>query len=126
LALSVSDASWAKFVVIANTKQDSGKLEYFSFQSDVCFVNPEVKDLKLREWFCPSCSGYNLRDENAKTYLQEGLRLLVAVIETQNACGHGVRLGATQALVDEAGITRFQSCEVQTDPQLFPGKDCLR
>ena len=118
LALSIADASWAKFVSMLEYKalwhdRVVQKIGVFFPSSQVCnhcgFVNPEVKDLKLREWSCPSCNGYNLRDENAAlNILQEGLRILSAAdgaSEAQNACGHEVRPGLVQALVSEAGIT---------------------
>jgi len=59
----------------------------------------QSEGFKATQVICPSCNGYNLRDENAKNILQEGLRLLVAVgtPETQNACGELVRPGAIQA-----------------------------
>lgn len=120
LALSISDASWAKFVSMLEYKalwhdRIVQKIGVFFPSSQTCnhcgFVNPEVKDLKLREWICPSCSGYNLRDENAaKNILQEGLRLLTAdgASEVSNAYRDDVRPGAIQAVVVEVGITPLQ------------------
>lgn len=117
LALSISDAGWAKFVGMLEYKalwhdRIVQKVGVFFPSSQTCnhcsFVNPKVKDLKLREWSCLCCNHYNLRDENAAlNILEEGLRLLTAVgtPEVSNACGHDVRPGLVQAIVSEAGIT---------------------
>jgi len=85
LALSISDASWSKFVAMLEYKaawhdRIVQKVGTFFPSSQTCnsckLINPLVKDLKLREWSCPSCNNYNLRDENAalnifRTYAKE-------------------------------------------------------
>lgn len=85
LARSVSDVSWSKFL---------GMLEYKSVwygtkiirisrwypSSQVCskcgYQNPEIRDLRIREWECPSCHASHDRDANAaRNILREGLRI---------------------------------------------------
>jgi putative transposase len=121
LALSISDASWAKFVTMLEYKalwhdRIVQKVGTFFPSSQTCnhcgFINPLVKDLKLREWSCPGCSSYNLRDNNAAlNILGEGLRLMsqcggrvsrhkapgvaaVGIPEALNACRELVSPGA--------------------------------
>lgn len=120
LASSISDASWSKFVAMLEYKalwhdRIVQKVGTFYPSSQTCnhcgFINPLVKDLKLREWSCPSCDNYNLRDVNASlNILSEGLRILTAAVgipEALNACGELVRPGFFQAEIVEAGITRL-------------------
>jgi putative transposase len=116
LALSISDASWSKFVAMLEYKaiwhdRIVQKVGTFYPSSQTCnncqIINPLVKDLKLREWTCSSCNNYNLRDKNAaQNILSEGLRLIAAVgaPDAQNACGELVRPGVIQAEIVEARI----------------------
>ncbi|MEH1997174.1 MAG: IS200/IS605 family element RNA-guided endonuclease TnpB [Nostoc sp.] len=97
LALSISDASWSKFVAMLEYKalwhdKIVQKVGTFYPSSQTCndcgFINPLVKDLKLREWSCPTCSNYNFRDNNAAlNILSEGLKLLTAKSSCINTAG---------------------------------------
>lgn len=116
LSKSIMDCGWSMFVSMLEYKalwhdRVIQKVSRFYPSSKMCsccgYINPEIEDLKIREWVCPKCNACHLRDFNAAINIRnEGLRLIAAAgaSEALNACGDEVRLGDSQALVYEAGI----------------------
>ena len=79
----ISDLAFGDFVRILKYQATKFKVaivevdRYFA-SSQICShcgeKNPEVKDLKIREWICPKCGTYHDRDFNAaKNILKFGL-----------------------------------------------------
>ena len=83
LAKAISDCSWSEFVRILQYKADwyartISKIDRFYPSSQTCSycgcVNPETKDLSVREWTCPDCGVTHDRDINAaNNILKQGL-----------------------------------------------------
>lgn len=88
LARSISDVSWSEFVRMLSYKAEWYgrtiiRIDKFFPSSQTCHncghVNPETKDLSVREWTCPQCRAVHDRDINAAmNILNEGLRIVGA------------------------------------------------
>ncbi len=77
LSKRIMDASWSKFVAMLEYKAKwhdrvVQRVSRFYPSSQTCNccqqINPLVKDLKVREWTCPSCHVHHLRDFKALVF----------------------------------------------------------
>lgn len=85
LARSISDCGWYELTRQLEYKsswnnRDYIKIDRFFASSQMCsncgFINPNVKNLSIREWVCPECAIIHDRDVNAAiNILNEGLEL---------------------------------------------------
>ena len=86
LAKAISDCGWYELTRQLAYKAEWNNRKYikigrFVASSQTChmcgYVNPETKDLSVREWTCPQCGAHHDRDINAAlNILDEGLKCL--------------------------------------------------
>ena len=86
LAKSISDCGWYELTRQISYKAEWNNRQYikigrFTKSSQPChicgYINPDTKDLSVREWTCPQCRTVHDRDINAAiNILNEGLRIL--------------------------------------------------
>lgn len=86
LAKAISDCGWYELTRQISYKAEWNNRKYikigrFTKSSQPChvcgYINPNIKDLSVREWVCPQCGTVHDRDINASiNILNEGLRIL--------------------------------------------------
>ena len=86
LAKSIQDCGWSELTRQISYKSDWNNRQYikigrFTKSSQPChvcgYINPDTKDLSVREWTCPQCGTVHDRDINAAiNILNEGLKIL--------------------------------------------------
>ena len=86
LAKAISDCGWYELTRQISYKAEWNNRQYvkigrFTKSSQPChvcgYINPNTKDLSVREWTCPNCGTVHDRDINAAiNILNEGLRIL--------------------------------------------------
>lgn len=86
LAKAVASVGWYGFLMKVKYKMEQAgryfiQVSRWFASSQTChacgYQNPDVKDLKVREWDCPECGIHNDRDGNAAMSVRlEGIRLL--------------------------------------------------
>ena len=86
LAKAISDCGWSELTRQISYKSEWNNRQYikigrFTKSSQPChvcgYINPDTKDLSVREWTCPQCGTVHDRDINAAiNILNEGLRIL--------------------------------------------------
>lgn len=86
LAKSISDCGWYELTRQISYKAEWNNRQYikigrFTKSSQPChvcgYINPNTKDLSVREWTCPQCGTVHDRDVNAAiNILNEGLKIL--------------------------------------------------
>ena len=86
LAKAISDCGWYELTRQIRYKAEWNNRQYikigrFTKSSQPCnvcgYINPNTKNLSVREWICPQCGAVHDRDVNAAiNILNEGLRIL--------------------------------------------------
>jgi putative transposase len=123
-AKNVNDCAWGIFTTrLIQKGEELGtsviKVAWNFPSSQLChvcgFKNIKVKNLKIREWICPSCGTFHIRDHNASINLKNEALKLIPMRRGEFRSVEGVEdihLLAMQALSVGASVeTESTTCE---------------